>query len=257
MSYHKKDKLAEKASEFQGYIQDNLYKEVSFSIKNTIIYSKSLNLESAFTADINIEVIDLDTASAVAKNEGAGKLCVLNFASFKKPGGGYLNGAMAQDVAICGESILYPVLCAFEERFYEYNRKNMRNGMYMNRALYSKDILFTSNVMADVITCAAPNLSSAIKFDNKKVIDSNKNELKSRIKFILDIALENKVDTLILGAFGCGVFKQNAKEVAEIFKALLQSEGKMLNFKKVVFAVPIFNAKSKENYHDFVSCFQL
>ena len=59
-----------------------------------------------------------------------------------------------------------------------------------------------------------------------------------------------RVKTLILGAYGCGVFKQDATEVASIFKRLLAEE--YHNFDKVVFAIP---AKGSWNYHNFVKVF--
>jgi uncharacterized protein (TIGR02452 family) len=45
---------------------------------------------------------------------------------------------------------------------------------------------------------------------------------------------ENYVDFPILGAFGCGVFKQNPTEVANIFKELINN----YEFKGVLFAIP-------------------
>lgn len=248
-----KERLLE-AREFQQYIKDNYQKDVYNSIENTKIYS-DFNLNLDYTNKIDISVVGLDIASAIAENGNSGKLCVLNFASFKNPGGGYINGAMAQEEALCGVSTLYPVLSAFEDKFYKFNRKNMNNGMYLNRALYSKDIFFTSKVTADVLTCAAPNLSSALRYNNKEVLDGNNKVVKSRIRFVIDIALDNNVDTIILGAFGCGVFKQDAKEVAKAFQSVLVKDGKMLSFKKVIFAIPTFNAMSTSNYNDFVSVF--
>lgn len=250
-----KQERAKTAREFQEYIKSDFQKNVSKSIDNTKIYT-DVNLEVNYDREIDIDVVDLDIASAVAENGNSGRLCVLNFASFKNPGGGYINGAMAQEEAICEVSTLYPVLCAFEEDFYKFNRNNMNNGMYMNRALYSKDIFFTSNVNADVLTCASPNLSSALRYDNKQVLKSNSKVLESRIRFVIEIALDNNVDTIILGAFGCGVFKQDAKEVATTFKRILVKDGKMLSFKKVIFAIPTFNPMSLSNYNDFVSVFK-
>jgi uncharacterized protein (TIGR02452 family) len=58
------------------------------------------------------------------------------------------------------------------------------------------------------------------------------------------------METLILGAFGCGVFGQDATNAASIFKQYLNSG--QYNFKKVIFAIP----KSKDhNYDKFLKVF--
>ena len=103
----------------------------------------------------------------------------------------------------------------------------------MNRGLYSPNIIFYKDgncVSCDVITCAAPNKSTAQKYQNVSD-EENTRVLRSRIKFVLDIAKDNYVDTLILGAYGCGVFGQDAKEVASIFKEYLNTTHKC--FKKL------------------------
>ena len=65
----------------------------------------------------------------------------------------------------------------------------------------------------------------------------NRFELEKRINFVLQIAAVNQVKILILGAFGCGVFGQNATEVATIFKGLLETTYKGY-FYNVIFAIP-------------------
>lgn len=67
---------------------------------------------------------------------------------------------------------------------------------------------------------------SVTKEDNLKV-------LKDRIEFLLNIVSEFNTDTLILGAWGCGVFGQNPAEVAKLFKETLNTH----KFKKVIFAI--------------------
>ena len=88
---------------------------------------------------------------------------------------------------------------------------------------------------ADVITCAAPN-KSAGKRKYKVTDNENTKFLKHRIAFILNVAAAKNVDTLILGAYGCGVFGQDPYEVARIFRSYLTGEYKY--FSKVIFAVP-------------------
>lgn len=93
--------------------------------------------------------------------------------------------------------------------YYAWNNKHLNKGMYLDRALYSKDILFErekQEVYADVITCAAPNAGVA-----EYVCGVGDKELREvmldRINFMLSVAEEHGVQTLILGAWGCGVFK--------------------------------------------------
>ena len=59
---------------------------------------------------------------------------------------------------------------------------------------------------------------------------------ETKVAFILNVAAAKNVDTLILGAYGCGVFGQDPYEVARIFRSYLTGEYKY--FSKVIFAVP-------------------
>ena len=118
--------------------------------------------------------------------------------------------------------------------FYEYNKFHKNKGAYEDRALYSIGIPFIKDGKVntcDVITCACPNkrvgLYGPIEFDNTKV-------LFNRIKYVLDVAEVNNVKTLILGAFGCGIFMQDPSEVANVFKKLLPN----YSFNNVIFAIP-------------------
>ena len=72
--------------------------------------------------------------------------------------------------------------------------------------------------------------------------ESNATALKQRIRFVLDVAEYNNVDTLILGAFGCGVFSQYPRDVATIFNEELKTH----NFNKICFAIPIGH---NDNYY--------
>lgn len=62
----------------------------------------------------------------------------------------------------------------------------------------------------------------------------------------MDVAVYSGAKTLILGAYGCGVFGQDPYEVAKIFKEILNKYPKL--FKTVVFAIP---NKNSENYKAF------
>ncbi len=186
---------------------------------------------------------------SVIRNVGKEKVAVLNFASYRHAGGGFLNGSKAQEEAICHASFLYNVLREFPD-YYEWNEANYNMGLYMNRALYSPNIFFfydgdRNHMIADVITCAAPNRSVLLK-DGRFSEKDNEVALKDRIRFIRDICDNESVDILIAGAFGCGVFAQNPEVVASCFKECF-SDTKV---KKVIFAVP-----ADRNYPPFEKVF--
>lgn len=201
---------------------------ITASKNNSVIYT-----DDNIYNKIDIIVDNVSITDAVKKYKDDGILCVLNFASYKRPGGGFLNGAIAQEESICHESTLYNVISSRKFiSYYENNKKDTNKGLYKNKAIYSPNIVFTNcGKMVNVITCAAPNLSAfnGLKYEaNIAIMD--------RIKFILNIAEKNNETELILGAFGCGIFKNDPEFVAYTFKHILHSNN--YHFKKVIFAIP-------------------
>jgi len=204
---------------------------------------------------------DLNTTDALFKHYSPNeKIAVLNFASFVKPGGMFLQGSTAQEESICHDSYLYNVLSAFED-WYKENTVFINDKLFADRMLYCKDIYFfkkndlSNPISADVITCAAPNIKGAVKIQGLDKINlylRNSKALDTRIQFILDSAEYNHINTLILGAWGCGVFGQDPVEVASLFKKHLCRTYTYL--KKVVFAIP-FNANDF-NLYGFYKVFQ-
>ena len=127
------------------------------------------------------------------------------------------------------ESSLHNILNLLEN-YYAWNKLHLNRALYTNRAIYSPGIVFEGGVKCDVITCAAPN-KSVMRYG---MITEEENDaaLKERIAFMYQVAEDNDVDTLILGAWGCGVFRQDPKSLLNHF---LNTPG---NFKYLIFAVP-------------------
>lgn len=244
-----KEKRAEIAQKHTEVMQEHFNMGIQASVTETKIYGN----DSFVDKDMEIIIEDIDSVGAIIKYESK-NMAVLNFASYKNPGGMFLNGSKAQEKCLCHSSFLYNVLKEFQLNFYDWNNSHKNRSLYMNRALYSPSIWFegeNKRIACDVITCAAPNKFAAQKYCG--VSDAENYEtLESRIKFVLDIAKDNRVSTLILGAFGCGVFGQDATEVAGIFKKLLESTHKC--FDRVVFAIP--DNKGNSNYEKFMTVFQ-
>ena len=220
-------------------------------VRNTKLYDDTNTfdeLNPVLTREVS--VVDLDTVSAIFRYKRKEKrTAILNFASYKNAGGMFLQGSSAQEESLCHASFLYNVLSEFKD-YYAWNDKHKNRALYENRALYSPDVVFTNDsvgTLCDVITCAAPNKSAAQKYCHVSD-EENYNALESRIRFVLHIAEKEKVDTLILGAYGAGVFGQDATEVAQIFKRLLIEE--FWTFEKIIFAIP--DCSRNKNYKKFL-----
>lgn len=222
------------------------------------IYSVNFNPKILYKGpdgnNTEFTLVDKDSVASIIERPLNEKVAVLNFASYKNPGGKFIEGSSAQEESLCHASFLYNVLVSCSA-YYEWNNEHKNRGLYENRAIYSPDVLFQKGQDkrdCDVITCAAPNIIPSRKYNWGVSDEENTKALKSRIKFVLDIAADQKVETLILGAFGCGVFGQDAEEVANIFMDYLTTTHKM--FKKVIFAIPTdFHT---ENYDKFEKVFK-
>lgn len=236
--WNDKDQLAANAREHTKQMRERFRDEIVFSCINSKIYNDGFTPSLQTVKETLISVEDLDTVSAIFKYGDESKECaVLNFASYNNPGGKFLEGSSAQEECLCHASFLYNVLSE-EKAYYQWNQQHKNRALYTNRALYSPKVIFEQgNTIRgiDVITCAAPNKGAAQRYMMASDSECAK-VLDSRIKFVLDVAEDNAIDILILGAFGCGVFKQNAYEVASIFKHYLSTTHHC--FEHVIFAVP-------------------
>ena len=239
------------AKKYVEYINSKYKKEIAESIKNTEMHNDVKFYSKLENGTAIIKVEPIDSVEAVIKGNGK-RQCLLNFASYKHPGGGFLGGSMAQEEALCHESTLYSILVNFQKSFYDKNSLDTNNALYRNKALYTRDVIFERNkkaVASDVLSCACPNWNAA----KSKGITKEQNEtaLRSRIKYILMLASSHQINRLILGAYGCGVFGQDAKVVARIFHEEIT---KTLIHKKIeiVFAIP----KGNGNYEAFKKEFE-
>ena len=198
------------------------------------------------------------------------KIAVLNFASATNPGGGVLRGSSAQEESLCRCSTLYPTLAQpwLQNEFYQENRQR-KDPRHTDACIYSPgvEIIKTDDsvprrmpekgwVKVDVISCAAPNLHPRFG-ETKPAIQLTEEEQYllhlSRAKHILHIAAANHVDTLILGAFGCGAFRNNPWAVSRAYRRALEDYKQY--FVNVEFAI-FCRSYEDENYTAFFRTFQ-
>ena len=235
--FARKVELAERAAKHTEEMEERYANEIETCIACSRVYSP----DSTFGKNIQpqkepaVRFTNTDSVSAVLHFAEKGKTAVLNFASYKNAGGKFIEGSSAQEECLCHESFLYNVLRNFGD-YYSWNMDHLNKAMYTNRAIYSPDVIFERNghkAACDVITCASPNKMPAVRY-GKFTDEENSKVLQERIKFVKDIAEENSVSTLILGAYGCGVFMQDPDEVAEIFSEVFART----SVDTIVYAVP-------------------
>jgi putative RNA 2'-phosphotransferase len=188
-----------------------------------------------------------------------GHLGCLNFASAKRPGGGFLGGAQAQEESLARASGLYPCLQTQPE--YYARNKAFGSALYQDTIVWSPKVpffrddnggWFDAPVLASVITAAAPNVSAlkeARKYDPEDVAVV----LKNRSELVLAIAAHFAIDRLVLGAWGAGVFGNDPAQVARIFADLLRGSYAGV-FAEVVFAV-LGTRETSANHRAFAEVF--
>jgi uncharacterized protein (TIGR02452 family) len=202
-------------------------------------------------------------AKRLALSQQYQKIGVLNFASAKNPGGGFIKGAQAQEESLARSSGLYKSLLKCPE-YYDYHRSN-KSLLYSDRMIYSpgcpvfKDdegMLEKQPYVVDFITSPAPN-AGEVKRNQPLDVDKIPEVLRVRGAKLLGLAADNGCDALVLGAWGCGVFKNYPAMVAQIFADLLLPNNIFWGrFKHVDFSV-FDSSKQQETFRQFNQIFEL
>ena len=239
----------------------SLTESVSHSIASQVFYGGNSVLDTYdmskdrmhhFIHPVNVKVTRNSTFNAARAYTG--KVCALNFASATNPGGGVDKGASAQEECLCRCSTLYKCLNTegVKKVFYEPHRRD-------GTPLHNDDIVYTPDVViikndgynslfryskVNVITCAAPNLritpANAYNHENGEGVKVSDDELyalhKERARKILACAAVHGNETVILGAFGCGAFKNPPEIVARAYRDIIDEQF-LYNFSNIEFAV--------------------
>ena len=192
-----------------------------------------------------IEVRGEGTVDAVFRMAGgeAPKIGVLNFASAKNPGGGFLNGSVAQEECLAFCSNLYHTQTTGQgPRYYEINRAN-RDPVYTDTMLIGDVTFFRTAgyaLTADAVTCpviTAPAVNMGIVLRNGDSADRAKAVMKGRMRKVLALFARWGCTELVLGAYGCGVFRNDPEDVARFWQELLLEEGWGRLFEAVTFSI--------------------
>lgn len=241
--------------------------------------SQKLILEKDTLPEQNRDLYETTAKVVVSKKrtlEAAGgykgnKIAVHNFASASNPGGGVVRGSSAQEECLCRCTGL----------FFSLNTPDMWDGFYTphrmeHDPIHNDDIIYTPDVTVfktdmarpelmqeddwydvDVITCAAPNLrlnpgNIFNKGDGRQQVRIEDKELlgihEKRLRRILDVAVMEGMDTIILGAFGCGAFENDPEVVALANRNVIKDY--LHAFKNIEYAV-YCSPRDDRNYKIF------
>lgn len=191
-----------------------------------------------------VEVTEETSVSAIRRlvvERGLDTLC-LNFASAKNPGGGFLGGAEAQEESLARASALYASLLS-QRGYYAANRAS-HTAFYTEHMIYSPRVpLFRDDSgallerphFAAFLTAPAVN-AGVIRAREPERTPEIAGVMRRRVARVLAVALASGHRGLVLGAWGCGVFRNDPALIAGLFAEALETTFRDC-FEHVVFAV--------------------
>ena len=226
---------------------------------------KNIDLNHTYNnEDMKISCKNIDSfsmAQEVYETEKDSKILVLNFANPVNPGGGVRRGARAQEEDLCRKSSLLLSLESNQARkYYRYNR-SLRTYMGSDAIILTPNVeilrdvegrLLDNSILVSVLTCAAPMIRNGLEGLS---YEEYTNLFYQRINGILTSAAYLGYECLVLGAFGCGAFRNDAKLVSDLFyKAIKEfnynDKDASAYFKRIDFAV-LDNTYSQYNFNEF------
>lgn len=197
-------------------------------------------------------------AIEIKKQNPTSRIAILNFANPVNPGGAVTLGYMGQEEELCRCSTLYRVLSDPDicGAYYAHN-KALASDFGDESLIYSEGIRIcksdeeypvrlenSKHIDVDVITMAAPYCG------NSQITAELLYSLHyARAMHLLGIAAAKEAEVLILGAFGCGAFKNDPYIVCKAYKDAISAFPKLFN--QIVFAIYCNESTKDNNYSIF------
>lgn len=247
-----------------GYIYDYAgdpvpFREISKLRRGTKMYDEIEKLPLSKIPCFNDTKIYCQNIDSFQKAIEFGDNCaVLNMASARTPGGGVSNGSRAQEEELCRRSNLLYSLYSFTKKGTDlgFCKKSGSYPIPTFGGIYSPCV----NIYRDPITylsmkspklCNVISVSGVIcpKIDKSTglMLNGYPRMVKKKIRQILRIAILNNQSKLVLGAFGCGAFKNPPRHVALLFKEVFEEPEFIHSFDEVCFAILEDNNSRREH----------
>ena len=195
---------------------------------------------------------------------------MLNMANRHTPGGGVINGARAQEETLFRRSNLCLSLYQYSDEYHaglvkvpraeeQYPMDRNTGGIYSGSIMFFRDGVDAEDRLVEnpfecaVVSVAAinrPDLDSA-----GRLVDWAIRATKSKIRTMLRIGLLNGHDAIVLGAWGCGAFRNPPDHMAELFHEVLMEMEFKDKYRRVRFAVIEDHNSRHANYAPFAAEF--
>ena len=225
-------------------------------MKSSKMYSSEIAippLTKAFETKYEVWQIDCLEAAYKIQSETEGITAVLNLANRQNPGGGVYTGSGAQEESCFLRSNYYTALYPFAEYANQYDLPKAKDQYPLDRnfgGVWSKGVtIFRGRELEGYPLLDEPwktNFIAVAAINRPQTIEEN-GEIRlhpdmvqgtiNKIRTIMNIAVDNNVTNLVLGAMGCGAFHNPPKHIAELFLQVLNEPNYKGRFQRVVFAI--------------------
>lgn len=224
---------------------------MSLAREGTVEYPRDVSVPNPprgnYTNKISVE--NGTTLQVAHRLSAEGRVAALNFASATDPGGGFLEGARAQEEGLARSSGLYD--CLKDCRMYEFHQ-GQRDSMYSNYVIHSPDVpvfrkdkgeLLDEPWLLSMLTSPALN-QRALEIEAPRRLPEIPTAMTERVRKVLSVAAAHGHDRLVLGAWGCGAFGIPSAVMAPIFRDALRGPFEGV-FRVVVFAITDWSAERR------------
>ncbi|CAL1711784.1 unnamed protein product [Somion occarium] len=245
----------------RSYLTYDISSQLAFTKENTRYYAPDAELGLWYSATLyespqptKISLLRISTlegakllANQVSSQVPKPKVGILNFASAKNPGGGFLDGSQAQEESIARSSSLYLSLTTpIAEPYYTNHRRDPKGGYYSHAMIYSPRVVIIRDdegawvepLEVDIVTSPAVN-AGVVRKSSQVTADAIEEVMRERMARIMYLFERQGIRNVVLGSFGTGAFRNDVGMVARIWTDLLLEDGGRFHgaFENVMFAV--------------------
>ena len=220
---------------------------------NVRVYVRSLPIPPNFprTGTV-VSVVKEDCVTVGKALADAGfRPAVLNMANRQHPGGGVISGCRAQEESLFRRSTLALAFYPFDARNAQYAGLPMRTQAYpLDRdegSIHSSGIVFFRGperegcpfleepFALDVVTVPAINRPTLIA--PEELCPAHAAATQRKLRAILRACAHGGNDAIVLGAFGCGAFRNPPTHMARLFQEVFAEAEFRGVFRRLVFAI--------------------